>query len=111
MHRTRFCHWLLIFYGALEILLFSGLVFGWGSLVYVLKQEGYMSDVCAANKNNDNFTAKSILTKQAVEDFLASEIAGGGEGGNASLIDKIEPNYGKQENDDAPPKKSSRPKR
>ena len=109
MHRTRFCHWLLIFYGALEILLFSGLVFGWGSLVYVLKQEGYMSDVCAANKNN--FTAKSILTKQAVEDFLASEIAGGGEGGNASVIDKIEPNYGKQENDDAPPKESSRPKR
>ena len=91
MHRTRFCHWLLIFYGATEILLFSGLVFGWGSLVYVLKQEGYMSDVCHAeghnhddDNNNDNFTAKSILAKQAVDDFLAAEIRGEG---NASSSD------------------------
>ena len=61
MHRTRFCHWLLIFYGATEILLFSGLVFGWGSLVYVLKQEGYMSDVCSNNDDNHRNNNNNII--------------------------------------------------
>ena len=33
-------------WGTVEIVLFAGLVFGWASLVFVLKQEGYFAENC-----------------------------------------------------------------
>lgn len=32
--------------GLLECLCFAGVVFGWASLVFVLKTDGYFSDLC-----------------------------------------------------------------
>lgn len=32
--------------GLLECLCFGGVVFGWASLVFVLKTDGYFSDLC-----------------------------------------------------------------
>ena len=74
-----------------------------------------MSDVCADDNNNnnnlnDNFTARSILAKQAVEDFLAAEIAEV-EGGNATAVDELQPNLVIEENDDTPSNEGSWPKR
>ncbi|KAI8502761.1 Trafficking protein particle complex subunit 9 [Branchiostoma belcheri] len=37
---------LLLTISVLEMLLFSGIIYGWTSLVYILKQEGYFSDSC-----------------------------------------------------------------
>ncbi|KAJ8342083.1 hypothetical protein SKAU_G00320110 [Synaphobranchus kaupii] len=38
--------WLTLVSGLVECLCFAGVVFGWASLVYVLKAEGYFSDFC-----------------------------------------------------------------
>ena len=45
---------LTISFGMCETLLFAGIVFGWASLVYILKQEGYYSHLCiTSNSTND----------------------------------------------------------
>ena len=36
-----------VVWGALEILLFAGQIFGWSSLAYVFKYDGYFDDLCA----------------------------------------------------------------
>ncbi|KAJ8372232.1 hypothetical protein AAFF_G00293510 [Aldrovandia affinis] len=38
--------WLTLVSGLVECLCFAGVVFGWASLVFVLKREGYFSDFC-----------------------------------------------------------------
>ena len=48
-----------VVWGTLEILLFAGQIFGWSSLVYVFKNEGYFEDLCgdvAINKNTSFVT-------------------------------------------------------
>ncbi|CAL8331338.1 unnamed protein product [Merluccius merluccius] len=50
-------HWLTLMSGFLENLCFSGLVFVWASLVFVLKHEGYFADHCVNVTLNDNTTA------------------------------------------------------
>lgn len=42
--------------GLLECLCFAGVVFGWASLVFVLKTDGYFSDLCV-NVTEANGTA------------------------------------------------------
>ncbi|XP_036372558.1 solute carrier family 43 member 3-like [Megalops cyprinoides] len=39
-------HWLTLASGFVECLFFSAFLFGWASLVYVLKMEGYFSNFC-----------------------------------------------------------------
>ncbi|KAI8491748.1 Trafficking protein particle complex subunit 9 [Branchiostoma belcheri] len=46
---------LLLAISVLEMLLFSGIIYGWTSLVYILKQEGYFSDSC-----NTTTTVRSV---------------------------------------------------
>ncbi|XP_022540626.2 solute carrier family 43 member 3a [Astyanax mexicanus] len=43
---TRIRHKLTLATGLLECLCFAGVVFGWASLVFVLKNDGYFSDLC-----------------------------------------------------------------
>lgn len=43
---TRVRYKLTLVTGLLECLCFAGAVFGWASLVFVLKTEGYFSDLC-----------------------------------------------------------------
>ncbi|XP_071093116.1 equilibrative nucleobase transporter 1-like [Haliotis cracherodii] len=40
---------LVVVWGFLEILLFGGVIFGWHSVVYVYKDEGYFADRCDVN--------------------------------------------------------------
>ena len=43
--KSQFIYTLLIIWGALEVVIFSGLIFGWASLVYIFKLEKYF-DYC-----------------------------------------------------------------
>ncbi|XP_019630281.1 PREDICTED: solute carrier family 43 member 3-like [Branchiostoma belcheri] len=45
---------LLLAISVLEMLLFSGIIYGWTSLVYVLKKEGYLSDLCVNTTANNS---------------------------------------------------------
>ena len=53
----------LVIWGTLEILLFAGLIFGWASLVYVFKLEGFFSSVCINEEGqwSDNSTTPSTV--------------------------------------------------
>ncbi|XP_041364207.1 uncharacterized protein LOC121379625 [Gigantopelta aegis] len=42
---------LYVVWGVIENLLFSGLIYGWGSLVFVLKDEGIYADLCECTDN------------------------------------------------------------
>ncbi|XP_038055312.1 solute carrier family 43 member 3-like isoform X1 [Patiria miniata] len=48
--------------GAFENLLFSGVFFGWASLVYVVKQEGYFSHLCPPTNTSTNSTENVGIT-------------------------------------------------
>lgn len=43
---TRVRYKITLVTGLLECLCFAGVVFGWASLVFVLKTDGYFSDLC-----------------------------------------------------------------
>ena len=43
---TRCTHLFVVIWGSVEIALFAGQIFGWASLVYVLKQQGYFGESC-----------------------------------------------------------------
>ncbi|XP_037546002.1 solute carrier family 43 member 3a [Nematolebias whitei] len=46
---TKLRHWLTLASGMLECLCFAGVVFGYASLVFVLKDDGYFSELCVSN--------------------------------------------------------------
>ena len=48
--------WILLLWAVFEIVLLSGVVFGWGVLVFVLKDEGLYSDLCQMAHTQDNNT-------------------------------------------------------
>lgn len=41
-------HWLTLLSGVLECLCFAGVIFGFASLMFVLKVEGYFSQLCSS---------------------------------------------------------------
>ncbi|XP_070693527.1 equilibrative nucleobase transporter 1-like [Pempheris klunzingeri] len=51
-------HWLTFASGLVECLCFAGAVFGWASLVFVLKTEGYFSSLCV---NTTGVNATQVL--------------------------------------------------
>lgn len=54
---TRLRYWLTLASGMLECLCFAGVVFGYASLVFVLKEDGYFSDQCVSDPGgNDTAT-------------------------------------------------------
>ena len=55
--------WLTLVTGMVECLCFSGAVFGWASLVVVLKSEGYFSSLCV------NGTALNGTTANGTQDL------------------------------------------
>lgn len=34
-------------WSCLEVVCFAGIIYGWGSFVYILKEEGFYGDICA----------------------------------------------------------------
>lgn len=55
---TRLCYLLTLASGMLECLGFSGVVFGYASLVFVLKEDGYFRQLCDSVPE-DNSTLNS----------------------------------------------------
>jgi LAT3 family solute carrier family 43 protein 3 len=53
-------------WAAVEVLCFAGLVFGWGTLVFVLKDEGILSDLCEVN-NTKVYNHTRISFRQDVD--------------------------------------------
>lgn len=49
--------------GIIEMVLFSGVIFGWANLVLVLKEEEYFKDLCADSDNGN-----SSLRKESSDD-------------------------------------------
>ncbi|KAJ8247730.1 hypothetical protein GJAV_G00249640 [Gymnothorax javanicus] len=62
MFRIR--DWLTLVSGLVECLCFAGVVFGWASLVFVLKADGYFSDFCL----NTTTVNSSVLTDCSAQD-------------------------------------------
>ncbi|XP_027010469.1 solute carrier family 43 member 3b [Tachysurus fulvidraco] len=53
---TKVCYWLTLVSGLVECLCFAGILFGWASLVFVLKSDGYFSYLCVNSTVNENIT-------------------------------------------------------
>ena len=53
-----------VVWGALEILLFAGQIFGWSSLAYVFKYDGYFDDLCAVGDRD--FPVNTSIVRGAV---------------------------------------------
>ncbi|XP_069089372.1 equilibrative nucleobase transporter 1-like [Pleurodeles waltl] len=54
-----------VFTGLLECMGFAGVVFGWASLVFVLKQEKYFANLCTTdNSTNSNSTGETDCSAQ-----------------------------------------------
>ena len=65
-----------VVWGALEILLFAGQIFGWSSLAYVFKYDGYFDDLCAVGDRD--FPINATIVGGA--EFTGSELTGKTEG-------------------------------
>jgi LAT3 family solute carrier family 43 protein 3 len=52
----------------MEVVLFGGVIFGWGSLVFILKEEGFYLDYCTQEEtgNNSNIVLSETLTSVTV---------------------------------------------
>uniref|UniRef100_A0A3Q2Y1C0 Solute carrier family 43 member 3a n=1 Tax=Hippocampus comes TaxID=109280 RepID=A0A3Q2Y1C0_HIPCM len=55
---VRLLYWLTLASGMLECLFFSGVVFGYASLVFVLKEDGYFSHLCFNGPDNNGTTVE-----------------------------------------------------
>ena len=53
--KSQIVYFLLVLWGAIEVFLFAGIIFGWASLVYIFKLDYYF-DFCSFQENsmNDN---------------------------------------------------------
>lgn len=58
----------MVICGSLEIILFGGIIFGWASLVYVYKDEGYFRHLCPLNQST--LSNASYSSVQATESDL-----------------------------------------
>lgn len=57
--------------GLVECLCFAGAVFGWPSLVFVLKEEGYFSSLCV---NNTGGNGTHVLGQSDDLDYLEERV-------------------------------------
>lgn len=73
----------------MEVVLFAGVIFGWGSLVYILKEEGFYLDTCAENNMNAVPTLLSqelsmTFSNQSLDEIPYDVITDGNNGTNSS---------------------------
>lgn len=70
--RSRVRYKLTLVTGLLECLCFAGVVFGWASLVFVLKTDGYFSDLCVNVTTANGTTDKGENEKHVSGIFMHS---------------------------------------
>ena len=71
--------WILLVWAFIEIVLFSGIVFGWGSLVFVLKDEGIYADLCLNRDEKDNNTGSNSSYDDSTASLVQSASTSGTE--------------------------------
>uniref|UniRef100_A0AAY4A2U6 Solute carrier family 43 member 3 n=1 Tax=Denticeps clupeoides TaxID=299321 RepID=A0AAY4A2U6_9TELE len=74
-NRLKLRYKLTLVSGLVECLCFSGVVFGWASLVFVLKEDGYFSDLCVNVTRPDNNLPHTDCTGQDEQFSLIFTIA------------------------------------
>ncbi|XP_057700173.1 equilibrative nucleobase transporter 1-like isoform X2 [Corythoichthys intestinalis] len=76
-HRTgiRLLYWLTLLSGMFECLCFAGVVFGYASLVFVLKEDGYFSQLCVVDPDRNGTTTVKDCTSQDEKFALVFTIA------------------------------------
>uniref|UniRef100_A0A3Q2QNJ1 Solute carrier family 43 member 3a n=1 Tax=Fundulus heteroclitus TaxID=8078 RepID=A0A3Q2QNJ1_FUNHE len=58
---TKLRYWLTLVSGMLECLCFAGMVFGYASLVFVLKKERYFSELCTSNTSSNSTQTETVF--------------------------------------------------
>ena len=56
----------------LEFLSFSGVIYGWGALVYILKEEGYFAGECETTVNSTNTTDVNYTLRYGVREDIVT---------------------------------------
>ncbi|XP_012725619.2 solute carrier family 43 member 3a [Fundulus heteroclitus] len=72
---TKLRYWLTLVSGMLECLCFAGMVFGYASLVFVLKKERYFSELCTSNTSSNSTQTETDCISQDEQFSLAFTIA------------------------------------
>nr|CAG5998831.1 unnamed protein product [Menidia menidia] len=68
-------HWLTLLSGMLECLGFAGVVFGFASLVFVLKEEGYFGELCGSPSNSSSGLPLTACSSQDEQFSMVFTIA------------------------------------
>lgn len=98
-HRTsvRLLYWLTLASGMLECLFFSGVVFGYASLVFVLKEDGYFSHLCFNGPDSNGTTVEGkkpiytvLSTKTVTFRSSAIYLQSEHEGENISIMRELQ---------------------
>lgn len=58
--------WLIAGWAFMECLLFGGLLYGWGSIEFVLKEEGIYADLCAGKEHGGNENSSIIYSNVTI---------------------------------------------
>uniref|UniRef100_A0AAQ6AL09 Solute carrier family 43 member 3a n=1 Tax=Amphiprion ocellaris TaxID=80972 RepID=A0AAQ6AL09_AMPOC len=66
---TRVRYWLTLASGMLECLCFAGVVFGYASLVFVLKEDGYFGELCINHPSINSSTTNNTDCSRQDEQF------------------------------------------
>ncbi|KAM6939589.1 solute carrier family 43 member 3a [Xenentodon cancila] len=72
---TRLRYWLTLASGMVECLCFAGVVFGYASLVFVLKKDGYFGDLCASDPDSNSTLPETGCRSQDEQFSLVFTIA------------------------------------
>lgn len=72
---TRLSYWLTLASGMLECLCFAGVLFGWASLVFVLKEDGYFSQLCETDPSTNSTSMTGDCSRQDEQFSLVFTIA------------------------------------
>lgn len=72
---TTGIRWLILITGALETVIFTGNIFGWAALNYMLKQQGVYRHLCPlSNHSSDNNSTVSKLCLCSIKRAVARSV-------------------------------------
>ncbi|KAK3612347.1 hypothetical protein CHS0354_011066 [Potamilus streckersoni] len=73
-NQMRQKRYLITLWAFMECVLFGGLLYGWGSLMFVFKQEGIYAELC----NTDQNAVSAITNSSSFNNSVSSELTSGG---------------------------------
>lgn len=82
--------YLYVIWGFLECVLFAGLLYGWGSLVYVLKEDGVFSEMCDEQSEPQNISITSDVVAPTGSSTMRSVIYSIGNSSHNGSAEELE---------------------